>query len=128
MTKYLAGVLTVIAVGVLLVAYGLLSPRVSAFDSRADLDRFGRPLTASEQITLRDDAALARYGYVDRYGTPAYAAQPASLPMYAPAAAPQPKKVARRKRRWRRNPKKTIRDLAPATCPSAFARWSLPGG
>jgi len=30
MTKYLAGVLTVIAVGVLLVAYGLLSPRAEA--------------------------------------------------------------------------------------------------
>jgi hypothetical protein len=31
MTKYLAGVLTVIAGGVLLIAYGLLSPRASAF-------------------------------------------------------------------------------------------------
>ena len=31
MTKYLAGVLTVIAVGVLLVAYGLLGSRASAF-------------------------------------------------------------------------------------------------
>ena len=31
MTKYLAGVLTVIAAGVLLVAYGLLSPQASAF-------------------------------------------------------------------------------------------------
>lgn len=30
MTKYLAGVLTVIAMGVLLVAYGLLAPRLSA--------------------------------------------------------------------------------------------------
>jgi hypothetical protein len=87
MTKYLAGVLTVIAVGVLLVAYGLLGPRASAFDPRADLDRFARPLPASEQITLRDDVALARAGYVDRYGAPAYAAQPV---MYAPsAAAPQ---------------------------------------
>ena len=31
MTKYLAGVLSVIAGGVLLVAYGLLSPRTTAF-------------------------------------------------------------------------------------------------
>ena len=30
MTKYLAGVLSVIAAGVLLVAYGLLSPRATA--------------------------------------------------------------------------------------------------
>src|SRR4051812_23106293 len=89
MTKYLAGVLSVIAMGVLLVAYGLLGPRASAFDPRADLDRFARPLPVSEQITLRDEAALARYGFVDRYGTPAYAAQPASPAMYAPAAAPQ---------------------------------------
>jgi hypothetical protein len=89
MTKYLAGVLSVIAVGVLLIAYGLLSPRGSAFDPRADLDRFARPLPASEQITLRDEAALARYGYVDRYGMPGYATQPSSPAMYAPAAAPQ---------------------------------------
>jgi len=98
MTKYLAGVLSIIAVGVLLVAYGLLSPRASAFDPRADLDRIARPLTASEQIALRDDpAALARYGYLDRYGMPAvYAAQhgsqagyAASPAVYAPYAAPQ---------------------------------------
>jgi hypothetical protein len=38
MTKYLAGVLSVIAVGVLLVAYGILAPRTSAF-SNADLYR-----------------------------------------------------------------------------------------
>jgi hypothetical protein len=98
MTRYLAGVLSIIAVGVLLVAYGLLSPRVSAFDPRADFDRVARPLTASEQVALRDDpAALARFGYVDRYGLPAvsaaqqvapagYAATPA---MYANSAAPQ---------------------------------------
>jgi hypothetical protein len=86
MTKYLAGVLSVIAVGVLLVAYGLLGPRASAIDPRADLDRFARPLTTSEQIALRDDAALSRYGYVDRYGMPGYAAQPTSASMYAPAA------------------------------------------
>lgn len=36
MTKYLAGVLTVIAVGVLLVAYGLLSPRASAFTANQE--------------------------------------------------------------------------------------------
>src|SRR6476620_1272002 len=92
MTKYLAGVLSIIAAGVLLVAYGLLSPRASAFDPRADLDRVARPLTASEEIARRaDPAALARYGYVDRYGMPAYAAQPVSPAgyAYAPSAAPQ---------------------------------------
>ncbi|HEY7172489.1 MAG TPA: hypothetical protein VH417_16670 [Vicinamibacterales bacterium] len=98
MTKYLAGVLSVIAVGVLLVAYGLLGSRASAFDPRADLDRVARPLPVGEQIALRDDAALARSVYVDRNGAPVYAAQPytsqpayASQPaIYAPsAAAPQ---------------------------------------
>jgi hypothetical protein len=93
MAKYLAGVLTVIAVGVLLVAYGLLSPRLSGIDPRLDLDRFGRALPASEQITLRDDPALARYGYFDRSSAPAYAAQPqayaAQPAVYAPAASPQ---------------------------------------
>jgi len=53
MTKYLAGVLTVIAVGVLLVAYGLLSPRAEAsfsadpsqnpFANRAALTNDGSP-------------------------------------------------------------------------------------
>jgi hypothetical protein len=94
MTKYLAGVLSIIAAGVLLVAYGLLSPRTSPFDPRSDLDRVARPLTASEQIALRDDpAALARYGYVDRYGMPAtHAAQPLTSSGYAasPAVYPQP--------------------------------------
>jgi len=87
MTKYLAGVLSVIAVGVLLVAYGLLGQRASALEPRSDLDRFGRALPVTEQITLGDNAALARSGYLDRYGTPPYAAQPA---MYSPStAAPQ---------------------------------------
>ena len=40
MTKFLAGVLSVIAVGVLLIAYGLLNPAVPAY---ADQARFARP-------------------------------------------------------------------------------------
>ena len=40
MTKYLAGVLSVIAAGVLLVAYGLLSPRASAL-SYPNLNPYG---------------------------------------------------------------------------------------
>jgi hypothetical protein len=46
MTKYLTGVLTVIAVGVLLIAYGLLSPRASAFGADTEFDAFGRPFLA----------------------------------------------------------------------------------
>jgi len=48
MTKYLAGVLSVIAVGVLLIAYGLLSPRVSAFASPT-VDPYARPVMAGEE-------------------------------------------------------------------------------
>jgi hypothetical protein len=35
MTKFFAGVLSVIALGVMLIAYGLLSPRATAFSSNA---------------------------------------------------------------------------------------------
>jgi hypothetical protein len=94
MTKFLAGVLSVIAVGVLLIAYGLLGPRAATFDPRADLDRFARPSFASEQITLRDDPSAPRYGYpgadsASAYPAPAYAS-PAPAYGYSPYAAPQP--------------------------------------
>jgi hypothetical protein len=85
MTKYLAGVLSVIAVGVLLVAYGLLGPRAGA-DSRADLDRFARPSLASEQIMLRDDpAAAARLGYATAPAPYGYAQPVYAQPVYATA-------------------------------------------
>lgn len=53
MTKYLAGVLSVIAVGVLLVAYALLSPQVSAFAAPAGVD--ARP---GEERMLRPPQAV----------------------------------------------------------------------
>ena len=81
MAKFLAGVLSVIAVGVLLIAYGLLNPRASAFDTRAEMAPFARPMLAGEQVTLADEYA-ARYGYYRPgafgYGAPAYAPQPYS--------------------------------------------------
>ena len=61
MTKYLAGVLSVIAAGVLLIAYGLLSPRVGAFGSPAEFNQFARPMPVSESMLLRDDPYAARY-------------------------------------------------------------------
>jgi hypothetical protein len=91
MTKFLAGILSVIAVGVLLIAYGLLSPRVAAFDPRAGMDRFARPTLASEQIPLGDDPMAARYAYMDRMGAPVYAAPAYAAPVYsapAPSRAP----------------------------------------
>src|SRR5690348_10874848 len=99
MTKYLAGVLSVIAMGVLLIAYGLLVPRVSAFDPRADVDPGSRSAYASEQMMLRDGAASS-YRSVDRVAVPVYppaayssagyaTAAPVYANSYAPAAAPQ---------------------------------------
>ena len=67
MAKYLAGVLSVIAAGVLLIAYGLLSPRVGAFESPTGINQFARPVPASESMMLRDDPYAGRYGYGDRY-------------------------------------------------------------
>jgi hypothetical protein len=52
MTKFLAGVLSVIAVGVLLIAYGLLNPPVAAY---ADQAPFARPMLANETMMLRDN-------------------------------------------------------------------------
>ena len=46
MKNFLATVLSVIAVGVLLIAYGLLSPRVAAMDVYPQV----RPMLASERI------------------------------------------------------------------------------
>ena len=46
MRNFLAAVLSVIAVGVLLIAYGLLSPRVAA----ADVYPLARPIPASQRI------------------------------------------------------------------------------
>ena len=81
MTKYLAGVLSVIAVGVLLIAYGLLNPRVPAYayDPRTDLS-YTRPMLAGERMMLPDDP-YARYEALNGY-RPAYASQ---VETYQPA-------------------------------------------
>ena len=93
MTKFLAGVLSVIAVGVLLIAYGLLNPAVPAY---ADQAPFARPMLASETM-LRDsfdaqgrpNAVYAANPAYAPYANPAYA-YPAYQyqPMGAPAAVP----------------------------------------
>jgi hypothetical protein len=85
MTKFLAGVLSVIAVGVLLIAYGLLNPAVPAY---ADQAPFARPMLANETMMLRDPnmpyaqgPAYATYPS-QAYVYPAY--QRASVPVAAP--------------------------------------------
>jgi hypothetical protein len=91
MTKFFAGVLSVIAVSLLLIAYGLLTPRASAYQ---DQMQFARPMLASDRVMLRDDVngahapyAAPAYLYGDRVVQPApYGA--AYQPALAPAAAP----------------------------------------
>jgi hypothetical protein len=66
MTKYLAGVLSVIAVGILLIAYGLISPKASAY-APAPFDPLARPMLAGERVSLADDPYAARNGYMPGY-------------------------------------------------------------
>jgi hypothetical protein len=89
MRNFLAAVLSVIAVGVLLIAYGLLSPRVAA----ADVYPGARPMLAGqrvgdiEDLTPRpfDSAPGMAYRVRDARAVPvAYDAYPAA-PRVAPA-------------------------------------------
>jgi hypothetical protein len=65
---FLSGVLAVIAIGVLLIAYGLLNPRTTAADVS-----MARPMYASDRVTMTDEA--------DRFG--AYAPRQLTYPGYA---------------------------------------------
>lgn len=81
MTKYLAGVLSVIAAGVLLVAYGLLAPRTAAFNGLDPNRAFGAmPAAAGLQSPYPygvPPAYAAPYApAVNGYAAPVYSAQP----------------------------------------------------
>src|SRR5947208_2920880 len=92
MKAFLGSVLTIIAAGVLLIAYGLLGPHAGAFstypatqgtpvvyDAQSGV---ARPMLASEQLTVGSDGRL--------YAAPQYAATPAApqYVTYTPAARP----------------------------------------
>lgn len=85
MTRYLAGVLTVIAGGVLLVAYGLLNPR----DMRADAALLARPAYAGDRIVTFDDGTTgyARLGPAAR-ALPVSDIRDVSDDAYAPVRRP----------------------------------------
>jgi len=76
MKAFFATVLSVIAAGVLLIAYGLLAPRASAapqvmFDPQTGMYQTARPMFANERIALPDSGPV--YGYQGapvQYGTP----------------------------------------------------------
>jgi hypothetical protein len=60
MRTFLAAVLSVIAVGVMLIAYGLLNPRTPSADAYVSPYSGARPMPAGQQVGMADD----RYGYV----------------------------------------------------------------
>src|SRR5258706_2734574 len=100
MTKFLAGVLSILAVGVLLIAYGLLFPRASALDSAMAASGFARPMFASEQVT---PGALSSAQAFDNY-PPARSAGRMPAYGYTPYGAPGPSV----------NEGRTVRSVSPA--------------
>jgi hypothetical protein len=127
MVKFLAGVLSVIAVGVLLIAYGLLSPRVGAYGAAPEFSQFARPVPAGDSMLLRDDP-YARYGYPERYAAPApygynYPAPPPAVtearPVRTVSTAPAPRRAVVREDSPRRNWKKTAAVIGGSTAGAA---------
>ena len=64
MRAFLATVLSIIATGVMLIAYGLLNPRVSTGYAPYAADRFAdqgaRPVLANQRVDLPDDVVMYR--------------------------------------------------------------------
>jgi hypothetical protein len=135
MTKFFAGVLSVIAMGILLVAYALLNLSASGFDPRANMDPY-RPMNASERLTLSQDPYAARWVYDDGSvaaapsGYAPYAARPAvypysmndARPVRTMALAPAPRRVVATQsvdRRPRRDWKKTALVIGGSTAGAA---------
>ena len=88
MRNFLATVLSVIALGVMLIAYGLLSPRVAASDGSYYQ---ARPMIASERVDAVQDLTVRRpmaYPVSDLRAAPAYDAyQAPRRASYAPRRA-----------------------------------------
>ena len=87
MTRYLSGVLTVIAAGVLLVAYGLLNPR-TVVDASGSMSSYGRPGAGVEALAARD-AAYGAVVYVPAaqgQQIQGYVAQPAAASAFVPVS------------------------------------------
>jgi hypothetical protein len=98
MRGFLASVLSIIAVGVLLIAYGLLSPRALAApgaiqnDARGDAYPLARPMYASERVDLTDPASPYAVRTPTGYPVSTVRRVPASAgydPYVAPAPAPR---------------------------------------
>ena len=89
MKAFLASILTVLTMGVLAIAYGVLSPRMATADAYSS----ARPMLASERIGIADDGTVL-YNYPNngmaRYTSTGALVQPAAYQTYAPA----PRRVA----------------------------------
>jgi hypothetical protein len=86
MTRFLAGILSVIALGLLLIAYGLLSPRASAFSAGPETtDPYGRAMLAGDRLVLPDDPNAVRYAYANGYRPSASPSAPYGYPAYYPS-------------------------------------------
>ena len=85
MKAFLASILTVIAMGIMAIAYGLLSPRMAGVDAYP----YARPMLASERVPLDGGSAMFNYpnnGFVPYTSTGAVA-RPAVYQTTAPAPA-----------------------------------------
>src|SRR5215216_4480085 len=84
MKAFLASILTVIAMGVSAIAYGVLSPRMAAADAYSS----ARPVLASERVGVVDDGT-GLYNYpnngVVRYAPSGSVARPVAYETYTPA-------------------------------------------
>ena len=84
MKAFLGSILTVIAMGVLAIAYGVLSPRMAATDAYST----ARPTLASERIGVSDEGTVL-YNYPNngmaRYASNGALARPAVYDTYSPA-------------------------------------------
>src|SRR5947209_8600075 len=132
MTRFLGAVLTVIAVGVLLIAYGLLRPPVSASaspwiggpgaglvtDPRGDTYQLARPMYTTERVEL-SDANANRYGS-GRTPAPYELNDPRRVPEYANyPAAPRPTTTSRVERSSGRDWMKTALVIGGTTAAGA---------
>jgi hypothetical protein len=101
MRAFLATILSVIAVGVLLIAYGLIAPRAAAapgapavpglvqYDARGQAYEVARPVYASERVDLVDP--YSPYAVRTSMGYPAGNVRPVAAPAsYDPYIAPAP--------------------------------------
>ena len=83
MKAFLASILTVLTMGVLAIAYGVLSPRMATADAYSS----ARPMLASERIGVADDGTVL-YNYpngVARYASANTLVRPATYDTYSPA-------------------------------------------